>query len=185
MAACLRADGMEVVGDTTGLDPTPDLSAVDVLVFDAERDGLHAAFKAVAGHGIAVIALAESCHSPTVSNAVAAGVAGVLVRTELDPAALCSAVRAAFGGHVALPGAVLRSVLLRAAGGFRLGSTDLTEREVKVLRMLADGDDTREIAGALCYSERTVKNVVHDMLMKMNCRNRAHAVALAARQGVI
>jgi DNA-binding CsgD family transcriptional regulator len=44
---------------------------------------------------------------------------------------------------------------------------------------------TREIAGALAYSERTVKNVVHDLMMKLNCRNRAHAVALATRQGVI
>jgi DNA-binding CsgD family transcriptional regulator len=37
----------------------------------------------------------------------------------------------------------------------------------------------------LCFSERTVKNIVHDVLMKLNCRNRAHAVAMATRQGVI
>ena len=35
------------------------------------------------------------------------------------------------------------------------------------------------------YSVRTVKNIVHDLLMKTNCRNRAHAVALATRQGLI
>jgi DNA-binding NarL/FixJ family response regulator len=185
MVTCLHADGMKVVGDTASLGPAPDLSSVDVLVFDAERDGLHAASKAVAGRGIALIALVESCQSPAVSNAVAAGVAGVLVRTELDPGALCSAVRAALDGHVALPGAVLRSMLSRAAGGLRLGSAELSEREVNLLRMLGDGDDTREIASALCYSERTVKNLVHDMLIKLNCRNRTHAVAIAARQGVI
>jgi DNA-binding CsgD family transcriptional regulator len=51
--------------------------------------------------------------------------------------------------------------------------------------MLADGEGTREIAVRLNYSERTVKNIVHDLLIKLNCKTRAHAVALAARRGVI
>ena len=51
--------------------------------------------------------------------------------------------------------------------------------------MLADGESTRGIAQRLSYSERTVKNIVHDLLAKLNCKTRAHAVALAARQGVI
>ena len=54
-----------------------------------------------------------------------------------------------------------------------------------MLALLAEGSDTKEIAGRLSYSERTVKNIVHDLLVKMNCRTRAHAVALATRQGVI
>jgi DNA-binding NarL/FixJ family response regulator len=62
---------------------------------------------------------------------------------------------------------------------------ELTARELAVLQMLADGMATREIAEELSYSERTVKNVVHDLLEKLNCRTRAHAVALAIRHGVI
>jgi DNA-binding NarL/FixJ family response regulator len=65
------------------------------------------------------------------------------------------------------------------------GPAGLTAREREVLRLLAEGEDTRDIAGMLCFSERTVKNIVHDVLMKLNCRNRAHAVAMATRQGVI
>jgi DNA-binding NarL/FixJ family response regulator len=61
----------------------------------------------------------------------------------------------------------------------------LAGREVSVLRLLAEGESTREIAENLSYSERTVKNIVHDLLMKLDCRTRAHAVALATRQGVI
>jgi DNA-binding CsgD family transcriptional regulator len=61
----------------------------------------------------------------------------------------------------------------------------LSEREYDVLRMLADGESTRGIAQRLSYSERTVKTIVRDLLVKMNCKTRAHAVALAARQGVI
>jgi DNA-binding NarL/FixJ family response regulator len=62
---------------------------------------------------------------------------------------------------------------------------DLTSREQAVLHMLADGLTTREIAEELSYSERTVKNIVHDVLEKLGCRTRAHAVAIATRHGVI
>lgn len=61
----------------------------------------------------------------------------------------------------------------------------LTDREFDVLRLLADGSTTREIAEDLSYSERTIKNIVHSVLQKLNCRTRAHAVALAARHGVV
>ena len=65
------------------------------------------------------------------------------------------------------------------------GEPGLTDREYAVLQMLADGQNTREIAERLSYSKRTVKNIVRDLLVKLNGRTRAHAVALAAQQGVI
>jgi DNA-binding CsgD family transcriptional regulator len=68
---------------------------------------------------------------------------------------------------------------------FEAGPPQLSKREYEVLRMLADGESARGIAERLSYSERTVKGIVHDLLAKLNCRTRAHAVALAARQGVI
>jgi DNA-binding NarL/FixJ family response regulator len=61
----------------------------------------------------------------------------------------------------------------------------LSEREVDVLRLVADGCDTAEIARSLCYSERTVKNVIHDVTSRLRLRNRSHAVAYAMRQGLI
>ncbi len=66
----------------------------------------------------------------------------------------------------------------------------LLQREALVGR-LGEGRPPRDFAGLyvgaddLCFSERTVKNVVHDLLTKLNCRTRAQAVALATRQGVI
>ena len=73
------------------------------------------------------------------------------------------------------------------ARGATRGTTagHLSGRELSVLSLLAAGDNTREVAGRLSYSERTVKNIVHDTLVKMNCKTRAHAVALATRQGFI
>jgi DNA-binding NarL/FixJ family response regulator len=56
---------------------------------------------------------------------------------------------------------------------------------VEVLRLLADGLDTSEIAHKLAYSERTVKNVVHDVTTRLQLRNRSHAVAYALREGLI
>ena len=63
--------------------------------------------------------------------------------------------------------------------------TGLAPREVEVLRLLADGLDTSEIAHQLAYSERTVKNVVHDVTTRLQLRNRSHAVAYALREGLI
>jgi DNA-binding NarL/FixJ family response regulator len=54
-----------------------------------------------------------------------------------------------------------------------------------VLRLLADGHDTAEVGRQLYYSERTVKNIVHDVTSRLDLRNRTHAVAYALRQGLI
>ena len=64
-------------------------------------------------------------------------------------------------------------------------SPALSERERLVLRLVADGHQTREVAAELCYSERTIKNVLHDVVIKMNVRTRSQAVAQAVRQGMI
>jgi DNA-binding NarL/FixJ family response regulator len=56
---------------------------------------------------------------------------------------------------------------------------------VEVLRLVADGLDTSEIARQLAYSERTVKNVLHDVTSRLQLRNRSQAVAYALRQGFI
>ena len=61
----------------------------------------------------------------------------------------------------------------------------LTEREIEVLRLVAEGLDTAEIAEKLAYSERTIKNVIHDITSRLCLRNRTHAVAWAVREGLI
>lgn len=61
----------------------------------------------------------------------------------------------------------------------------LSDREIAVLRLAADGLDTVGIAKMLCWSERTVKNVVHDVTVRLHLRNRTHAVAVAIREGLI
>ncbi|PZS33496.1 MAG: helix-turn-helix transcriptional regulator, partial [Pseudonocardiales bacterium] len=61
----------------------------------------------------------------------------------------------------------------------------VSDREAQVLRLVADGFDTAHIARQLSYSERTVKNVLHDVTARLQLRNRSHAVAYALRAGII
>jgi DNA-binding CsgD family transcriptional regulator len=61
----------------------------------------------------------------------------------------------------------------------------MSAREIEILRLVAEGLDTAEIAVKLAYSERTVKNALHDVTTRLQLRNRSHAVAYALKQGLI
>jgi DNA-binding NarL/FixJ family response regulator len=124
--------------------------------------------------------------------AVEAGVAGVIRRSEATPHNLLSAIRSVASGEGALPADLLGRLLGQVGQLQRqvlaprgLTFSGLTERELSVLRLLADGHDTAEVGRQLFYSERTVKNIVHDVTSRLDLRNRTHAVAYALRQGLI
>jgi DNA-binding NarL/FixJ family response regulator len=124
--------------------------------------------------------------------AAEAGVTGVLRRAEATPGNLSAAIRSAAAGEGTLPPDLLGR-LLRQVGQLQrqvlsprgLTFSGLTEREAAVVRLLADGLDTTEIAHRLFYSERTVKNIIHDITSRLELRNRTHAVAYAIREGLI
>jgi DNA-binding NarL/FixJ family response regulator len=61
----------------------------------------------------------------------------------------------------------------------------LTPRERDVLRHIAEGLSTREVAREMCYSERTIKNVLQSLTARLQFRNRTQAVACAVRNGWI
>jgi DNA-binding CsgD family transcriptional regulator len=61
----------------------------------------------------------------------------------------------------------------------------LTEREQRVLAMIAEGREVREMARELAVAERTVKGTISIVLMKLGARNRPHAVALGVRAGYL
>jgi DNA-binding NarL/FixJ family response regulator len=113
-------------------------------------------------------------------------VTAVVILRDAAPSRVASCVRAAVNGNGSISREHL-SALLSSAESERSERSEpqLSDREYDVLRMLADGESTRGIAQRLSYSERTVKNIVRDLLVKLNGKTRAHAVALAAQQGVI
>lgn len=101
-------------------------------------------------------------------------VLGVLPRSTLTVDQLVATVRAAAAG--------LRVSGLAERGR---GAERLEVRELAVLRMLAAGAGTREIAESLCYSERTVKTLIQEVERELGARSRAQAVAEGIRLGII
>ncbi len=184
LAVCLQGSGHQVSGESSGFEPVP-TNDVDALVFEADGSRLSRAVRHVGGTQVRLIAMLARADEQSLCDAVEAGVAAILIRGETDPNSLKSALMAVETGSAMLPADVVPRLLERAANGGAHRPRSLAPRELAVLELLASGSDTRDIADDLCYSERTVKNIVHDLLMKMNCRNRAHAVAVATRQGII
>lgn len=120
------------------------------------------------------------------------GVAAVLRRSEADQDRVVGLITALVRGEGMLPGDML-SRLLDHVGRLQRNSADtqgfnlstLTAREVEVLRLISEGFDTGEIAVKMSYSERTVKNILHEVTTRLQLRNRAHAVGHVMRQGLI
>ncbi|GAB1334032.1 response regulator transcription factor [Streptomyces sp. E-15] len=136
----------------------------------------------------AVVLVAGALASGDALHALAAGARGLLLRREADASRLAHAVLAAAQDECTLPTDLLEQVLQSPAdarhGGDWAGGT-LSDRERSVLRLVADGHETAEIAQRLAYSPRTVTTVVHDITQRFRLRNRAHAVAYALRAGLL
>jgi DNA-binding NarL/FixJ family response regulator len=124
--------------------------------------------------------------------AVETGVSGLLRRREATPERLAAAVTSAASGDGTLAPDLLGRLMAQMSRLQRdvlaprgIGPAGLTDRERDVLRLLADGLDTAEIAAQLAYSERTIKNIIHDLTTRLNLKNRSHAVAYAVKSGLI
>ncbi|MBB5851160.1 LuxR C-terminal-related transcriptional regulator [Amycolatopsis umgeniensis] len=125
-------------------------------------------------------------------TAIECGMAALLPRRDLDSEHLVRTILAVSQGAGALPPRLQGSLLsqleriqedLLVPNGLALSG--LSDREREVLRLLADGHGTEEIAAKLAYSESTVKNVLHRVMARYGLHNRTHAVAFALRTGSI
>ena len=185
LVTCLEENGVSLAGESVGFAPRPDSGRLGILVFDMGGPGLRQAVRLVRGAPARLVGVAATLDDRSVTAAVEAGVSGLLLRPELTPEGFMSCLRSAAAGNVSLPPVLVKRLLGVVPSGAAAHGGDLRERELEVLSLLADGGDTREIAAELSYSERTVKNIVQAILLKTGGRTRAHAVALATRQGVI
>jgi DNA-binding NarL/FixJ family response regulator len=125
-------------------------------------------------------------------TAVGAGVCGVIRRADATPEHMVAAISQAHarGGVLSpeLVGSLIRQVSrlqnqVLSPRGIQISG--LSNRESEVLRMIALGMELSEIAEKLSYSERTIKNTLHDVLNRFQMRNRTQAVAYAIREGLI
>jgi DNA-binding NarL/FixJ family response regulator len=120
------------------------------------------------------------------------GVTAVIRRAEADQDRLVATVLSLANGEAVLPGDLLGR-LLDHVGRLQRSVLDpngpslstLTPREADMLRLVSEGFDTSEIASKMSFSERTVKNVLHEVTTRLQLRNRAHAVGYVMRHGLI
>ncbi len=183
LAACLEPPFL-LAGESAHFSTPPDMTRTDILVFELDQAGLPNALRLALDSSLLLVAIATDAEDDLLVEAIEAGVTGAMLRSDANPNAFLHTLRSAAAGNGSLPTAVLGRLLSRPRTGMRAAG-DLTDRELGVLRLLSKGECTRQIAEDLCYSEKTVKNIVHDVLVRMNCRNRAQAVALATRRGLI
>ena len=146
----------------------------------------------VRSEGARAVLVVSSLRESELLEVIECGVGAIVWRHEATATRLVQAVLAAARGDGDLPADLLGRLISQvgalhrgAAGRTGVPSSGLTPREVDVLRLVAEGLDTGEIAGKLSYSERTVKNVIHGLTTRLHLRNRAHAVAYALREGYI
>jgi two-component system, NarL family, response regulator DesR len=171
---------MEVVAALESADkalPTALELEPDVVLLGAGMDDANAVVRSVHEElrSCATVIMANRRRPGDLRRAVAAGVMGFLL-IDTPPADLADAVR-----RVAQGERVIDSELAFAA----LGSADspLTDREVDVLRLAAQGASSAEIAGHLFLSVRTVRNHISRIIGKIGARNRVDAIRIADDAG--
>jgi DNA-binding NarL/FixJ family response regulator len=192
LAACLQGlPEVDAVGQAESVRDAWDdealLGSDLVLVDHAMPGGVDFVGAVGEATGAAVVVCSSLCSEDAVLAALQAGAVGVLRKDTLTTESLASAVRAAADGTGVVTSEVLRDLLegLAPDGDEKPAGARLTDREQQVLSLIAAGHPTREVAQHLCYSERTVKNVLHDVVTKLNARTRSQAVAHAVREGLI
>ncbi|MDY7085807.1 DNA-binding NarL/FixJ family response regulator [Paractinoplanes brasiliensis] len=197
------SDPLSQAGLTALLQSAPEIS----LLRPAERNDAHVlvfAYEQVSAEvvtvlrrtaletGLPVVLVVNAITESELLVAIENRVVAILPRGAVSAERLVHSVTTAAAGGGVLPPNMVGELLkhierlqreVLAPNG--LNASGLTPREVDVLRLMADGKDTQEIAGELCYSERTVKNVIHNLTHRLKLRNRSHAVAYALRAGMI
>jgi DNA-binding NarL/FixJ family response regulator len=170
-----------------------DEAQVAVIGTDAVDDDTVRTICAVQRDGCPrVVIVAAQLDELSVITASEAGALGMLRRRDASAECLARVVAQVAGGEASVPADLIGQLLVAVRHLRRSGTTALRDspvalssREQDIIRLLADGSDTAEIAARLSYSERTVKGVIHDVANRWQLRNRSHVVAYALRNAMI
>jgi two-component system, NarL family, response regulator LiaR len=162
----------------------PDVILMDLVM--PQMDGIEATrtITAAAG-GPKVLVLTSFAADDKVFPAVKAGALGYLLK-DSSPEQLLEAVRRVFRGEPSLEPTIARKVLqeLSSPSQDRPTTDPLTERELDVLRLVAQGLSNKEIAAALFIAEWTVRSHMSSILSKLQLASRTQAALYALRSGI-
>jgi two-component system NarL family response regulator len=111
-------------------------------------------------------------------RAVQAGAQGYLLK-DMFFEELESAIRKVYAGARLIPGSVAERLAAR------MSSSELTSRELEVLRQIVDGKSNKEIGNALNISEATVKSHINNLLSKLGVSDRTQAATTALQRGLV
>lgn len=168
--------------------------APDVLLTDIEMPRMNgieltrAVCRQMPSVGVVVLTIYHDDRN--VFDAIVAGARGYVLK-DGSPEETVAAIRAIARGESLIHPAIATRVLgefqrisMQRAENMKLFA-ELSKREVEVLKELATGKRNREIANTLFISEKTVKNHISNILMKLQVNDRTEAALLAARQGLV
>ena len=193
----LEEQGVNVVGEAengeTAIRLTSDL-APDVVIMDLNMPGAGGVETTRRLSSLAplsrVVVLTISADDDDVMNAVMAGACGYLLK-DSSIQELIAGIRAASEGESLISPQIAAKVLQRlraqskdtdAAETIR---AELSDRELQVLKLIANGKDNAQIARELFISPKTVKNHISNILMKLQIENRIQAAVYAVRSGIV
>lgn len=187
-----------------------DRARVALLITEAADASAAKVVRAIQRDGVPnVVMVAARFDVEGVVATAAAGVTGFLRRADATSSRLAAAIREADQPGCHLPeGLMKKAAALRGhlGGGSEvvdvtdgsglaaadadgsvttLASPRLSVREAEVLRLVAEGYDTADVAEKLAYSESTIKGILAKVMTKIDARNRCHAVAIVMRDGLI
>ena len=184
--------GMEVVAEARdGLETVQRVRAVqpDVILVDLvmpRMDGIQAIGEITAEFPDSrILVLTSFADDDKVFPAIKAGALGYLLK-DSSPQELLDAIREVYHGESSLHPTIARKLIRELSEPPNLPPADepLTEREVEVLRLVAQGLSNEEIGSRLFISERTVRTHVSNILGKLHLANRTQAALYALREGL-
>jgi len=193
----LEEQGVHVVGESaTGADAIRLVRelAPDVVVMDLNMPGISGVEATRQITSVApltrVVVLTISDQDADVMDAILAGACGYLLKDSSIQELMRGIGAAAVGESLISPtiaGKVLQRV--RAATPSAIDAetirSELSDREIEVLKLIANGKDNALIAAELHISPKTVKNHISNILMKLQIENRIQAAVYAVRSGIV
>jgi DNA-binding NarL/FixJ family response regulator len=164
----------------------PDVALMDLIM--PGMDGVEATRRLTTQSPRTSVVMLTSYHDDEhVFPAIRAGALSYVLK-EIGPGELADAVRKAAAGEAVLHPRVAARVVRELHGARRdepNAFRELSDRELEVLKLIADGLSNAEIAGRLYVSEKTVKSHVSNILGKLHLADRTQAAVYAWRQGVV